>query len=196
MFRSIFNSRPFLWLLLSLPALPLLYGLAFGSLGLHVALHPTGETAARLTIIAMLISPLRIIFPRARWLYWLLRRRRDLGVAAFAYAAAHTAFYVIDKGAIDAILTDIAHGGIWTGWLAMLIFIPLALTSNDVSVRAMGRAWKGLQRWVYPAAVLTLLHWALLSHGIGGAIVHFLPLGLLETWRVIKLYGPHRLAQA
>ena len=59
----------------------------------------------------------------------------------------------------------------------------------DYAVRAMGPAWKTLQRWVYAAAVLTLLHWAAL-HGWKhpmGAIVHFAPLAALEAWRIWKI---------
>ena len=42
-----------------------------------------------------------------------------------------------------------------------------------------------LQRWTYAVAVLTLLHWAALHDwgGIGPALVHFAPLGLLEAYR-------------
>jgi len=54
---------------------------------------------------------------------------------------------------IQAMLDELWTPGIWTGWAAFLIFIPLAITSNDTSQRLMRKAWKQLQRWVYPAAV-------------------------------------------
>jgi sulfoxide reductase heme-binding subunit YedZ len=85
---------------------------------------------------------------------------------------------------IQAMLDELWTPGIWTGWAAFLIFIPLAITSNDTSQRLMRKAWKQLQRWVYPAAVLTLGHWIFVHNNIGPALVHFVPLAALELYRV------------
>jgi methionine sulfoxide reductase heme-binding subunit len=71
-------------------------------------------------------------------------------------------------------------------WLAFLIFVPLVLTSNTFSVRAMGRNWCVMQRFVYVAAVATLLHWIFIHNQIGGALVHFLPLAGFEVYRFWK----------
>lgn len=94
-------------------------------------------------------------------------------------------FYLLDAQTAARVLQDLPRLYIWTGWLAFLIFIPLAVTSMDYFVRQMGPRWKQLQRWTYAAAVLTLVHWAALHDwgGIGPALVHFLPLGLLEAYR-------------
>lgn len=48
-----------------------------------------------------------------------------------------------------------------TGWIAMFIFVALAVTSNNASVRALGKRWKSLHKLVYVAAILTFLHWIL-----------------------------------
>ena len=87
-------------------------------------------------------------------------------------------------------MADLPKFYIWTGWIAFLIFVPLAITSSDYFVRKMGRTWKTLQRWTYAAAVLTLLHWAALHDwgGLAPALVHFVPLGLLEGYRVWYWY--------
>ncbi|MEY3877743.1 MAG: hypothetical protein RLZZ191_1426, partial [Pseudomonadota bacterium] len=74
--------------------------------------------------------------------------------------------------------------GIWTGWAAMLLFIPLALTSNDASMRALKAGWKRLQRLVYPAALLVLVHWIFIHNNLGPALVHFVPLALLVAARL------------
>jgi len=60
----------------------------------------------------------------------------------------------------------------------------------DYCVRVMGSSWKTLQRTTYIAAVLTLVHWAALHNwgGVGPAMVHFLPLILLEMYRVWYWY--------
>ncbi len=114
------------------------------------------------------------------------KNRRYFGVAAFFYALAHTILYLVDLGTLQKVLSDLPHFYIWTGWLAFLIFVPLAVTSTDGWMRRLGRKWKTLQRTTYLAAVLTLLHWAALHdwNGLGGAMVHFLPLALLEAYRI------------
>jgi methionine sulfoxide reductase heme-binding subunit len=177
-------SRGVLWLILSLPAIAFAAGGITGNLSPHGALHPSGEMSARLMIITMMASPLRAVLPNARWVSWLMRRRRDLGVAAFAYAVLHTAFYLIDLGTFASVVSELGQAAIWTGWLACLVMLPLALTSNDVAVRRMGgRRWKALHRWVYPAAVLTVAHWAFIVGGIAAVTVHFLPLAVLLALR-------------
>jgi sulfoxide reductase heme-binding subunit YedZ len=156
----------------------------------HELLHPTGEFSARFMIIAMLASPLALVFKGWRGPLWLKKNRRYFGVAAFAYAFAHTVVYLIDIGTLASVLADLPKFYIWTGWLAFAIFVPLAVTSMDYFVRVMGPAWKKLQRATYAAAVLTLLHWAALNDwgGIGPAFVHFGPLFALEGYRVWYWY--------
>lgn len=185
-----------LWALMALPGLGILVSITgatdAGATGaaIHEALHPTGEFSARFMIIAMLASPLALVFKGWRGPRWLKKNRRHFGVAAFAYALAHTVLYLIDLGTVRQVMADLPKLYIWTGWIAFLIFVPLAITSSDYFVRKMGRNWKTLQRTTYAAAVLTLLHWAALHHwgGLGPALVHFVPLGLLEAYRVWYWY--------
>jgi len=185
--KSFFNSPYTFWGILSLPAIPMVIGLTSGDPKVvHQLLHPTGEFAARFMIITMIITPLVMLFKGWRGPRWLMKRRRYLGVAAFAYALAHTALYLLDEGAIAFTVGEISKLYIWTGWLAFLIFVPLAVTSTDGWVRKLGPQWKTLQRFVYGAAVLTLLHWAALHDwgGVGAAMVHFVPLIVLEAYRL------------
>lgn len=181
--KSIVNAPVFFWAILALPSIGMIAG-AFSGDSLEPLLHPTGEFAARFMIIAMMLTPLRLLFPSARWIAWLMKRRRYLGVAAFGYAALHTLYYLIDLGSLSVVLADAVKFGIWTGWVAFLIFVPLAITSNSYSVRAMGPGWKTLQRFVYVAAVATLLHWIFIHNDVGPALVHFLPLAALEAYRI------------
>lgn len=182
--KSIFSSRYFLWMLLALPSFGFAMGLANESMSAHQLLHPTGEFSARFMIIAMIATPLRLLFNGKSWTMWLVRNRRYFGVAAFMYAAFHTVLYVMDSGSLQEILGEVFKLGIWTGWIAFFIFIPLAITSNDASVKILRRKWKPLQRWVYPAAVLTMLHWMFVENNFGPAMVHFVPLAALEVYRV------------
>lgn len=191
--KAILNSPYAFWALLALPSIALINGALSGG-DLEPLLHPTGEFSARFMIIAMMLSPLRMLFPKSRSVGWLLRRRRYLGVAAFGYAALHTLYYVIDLGSLSAVIADITKFGIWTGWIAFVIFVPLAMTSNNASIRLLGRSWKTLQRFVYPAAIATLLHWIFIHNNIGPALVHFVPLAALETYRIWKNLSARRLA--
>jgi methionine sulfoxide reductase heme-binding subunit len=189
-------SRYILWAVLALPALPMLASLFSGRIdeegrtATEFLLHPTGEFAARFMIIAMVATPLRMLFPRAAPIRWLIKHRRAFGVAAFLYASFHTVLYIIDMGSLQAMLSEFTAIGIWSGWLAMLIFVPLGLTSNDASLRALGTAWKSLQRLVYPAAVATLVHWIFVHNNLGPALVHFVPLAVLEAYRIWHNFKP------
>lgn len=188
----ILKSRYILWALLALPSLPMLAGLMSGGTGAEGLLHPTGEFAARFMIVAMVISPIRLLFPNASWPFWLVRRRRCFGVAAFAYALAHTCLYIVDMASVRLMLDEFTALGIWTGWVAMAILLPLGFTSNNMAQRLLGHRWKQLQRGVYAAAVLTLVHWIFVHNNLGPALVHFVPLALLEAYRIRAVFwrGP------
>jgi methionine sulfoxide reductase heme-binding subunit len=181
-------SPYWLWLVLAIPAFVIIND-AITSTNpriFHILVHPSGETSARLLIVTLMATLLAMLFRKWQWPRWLVRNRRYFGVAAFAYAALHTLFYILDKSSIDRMVGELERLYIWTGWLAFLIFLPLAATSFDFAVRRMGRAWKSLQRWVYAAAALTLLHWAAL-HGWKEtipAMIHFGPLIALTIYRV------------
>ena len=176
------RGRLLLWLALALPALwvgwqwiatPESYG--FGH-----AIKDSGDWAAWLLLLTLAVTPLRLAFRRARWTLWLMKRRRDLGVASFAYAAIHTAIYLVDKASLAVILEQAAGANLLTGWLALAIFLPLAITSNDRSMRAMKRGWKRLHRLVHPAAVLVFLHWALTAFDPVTAYIHIGILAAIE----------------
>ena len=155
-------------------------------------LHGTGEFSARLMILSMMVSPLRLALPRARWVAWLLRKRRIIGVAAFLYALLHTLFYVIDMGSWQNVSVEFKSLGIWTGWLALVLFIVLGATSNDISVRRMGPQWKSLHRVIYPAAILVLVHWMVVHNNQRAALLNFTPLIGLELFRVFHLWKSGR----
>lgn len=185
--KSIFSSLYFMWVVLALPSIGMLVGLMNGR-DTASFLHGTGEYSARFMIIAMMLTPLVMLFPRSKILKELIRRRRALGVAAFCYAAAHTLFYLIDMESVQQVLEAFWVFSIWTGWAAFAIFIPLALTSNQMMVKKLRAKWKPLQRCVYVAAVFTLLHWIFIHNHIGPALVHFLPLAALESYRIFRNY--------
>ena len=86
---------------------------------------------------------------------------------------------------LPRILAEALEAGMLAGWLAFAIFVPLALTSNDASMRRLGAAWKRLHRAVYVAAVLSFTHWILTAFDATAAYTHLAVLATLETVRLI-----------
>jgi methionine sulfoxide reductase heme-binding subunit len=186
MLRIVLNNKPLLWLILSVPGAMMIYGFMSGRIDAADLLHPSGEFSARLMFLAMMIAPLSALLGRQGWLMWLMGRRRSFGVAAFGYALLHLVLYVIDMETIADMLAEIGALGIWTGWLAFVLMLIPALISNEASVRALRRTWKRVQQLVYPAAILTLVHWIFIHNNLVAALVHFVPLILLWGARFVK----------
>ena len=188
------RSQPYtLWALFAAPAIAMTVAIFTSDTPaemIHEMIHPSGEFSARFLIVAMMATPLALLLRGWRGPQWMKRNRRYLCLASFGYALLHTVLYLIDKAALDPVLSDLPKFYIWTGWIAFLIFVPLAVTSHDWFVRRMGTWWKWLQRWTYAAAVLTLAHWAALNDwgGVAPALVHFGPLIALEAYRVWYWY--------
>jgi methionine sulfoxide reductase heme-binding subunit len=175
------------WAVLALPALPMLGQLAGAdpARALQGIIHESGEWSARLMIIALMATPLMMLFKGWRGPRWLVRNRRYLGVASFAYATVHVVAYLWTES-VTRIIADLTQFDMAMGWLAFIVFIPLAATSADWAVRALGPKWKTLQRWTYAAAVFVLLHWAALHdwRGVGDVLVNFGPLIALTMYRL------------
>lgn len=187
MIKSAVNSRPLLWLVLALPGAWIAWRWAMtpDAYGYGHAIGDSGDWAAWLLMATLAVTPLRLAFRRQRWTGWLLRRRRDLGVASFAYAAGHLLIYLVRKASPELVLSELETSYILVGWLAFALFVPLAITSNDVSMRRLKRRWKTLHRLVYPAAVLTFLHWVWSAFDPTTAWIHVGILAAIEIVRVV-----------
>ncbi|MFK8101868.1 MAG: sulfite oxidase heme-binding subunit YedZ [Saprospiraceae bacterium] len=188
--KSFLTGKYVLWLLLALPGILSTKNYLAGSLNYAMMMHITGEFAGRFLVISLIATPLALLFPKSQVSKWLIRNRRFFGVGAFAYTLLHTIFYVL-KYPFGQLVSEFATLSILTGWIAFFIFIPLAMTSTDAAIKRMGPAWKKLQRWVYLAAVMAFAHWALLGlqgehASMGGALFHFVPVVLLQLYRVWK----------
>lgn len=187
---SLTTSRPLLWLLFALPGAWILghWALTPQTYGYGHAIADSGDWAAWLLLATLAVTPVRLLFRARKWTNRLLRRRRDLGVASFAYAAGHTVIYLYDRASLGRVIADLDMEELIVGWLALALFIPLAVTSNDKSVRALKRAWKSLHRLVYPAAVLTFVHWALAAFDPTTAYLHIAGLAVIEIVRIALQY--------
>ena len=139
----------------------LVWGAATDALGANPAealLRSTGEWSLRFLCLTLAVTPLR------RWTNWqvLAPLRRVLGLHTFFYAALHFLCYGwLDMGLdIGAIVADVVKRPfILVGTLALLALMPLAATSFNRAIRALGaRRWQRLHRAVYGIAGLALLH--------------------------------------
>lgn len=187
MVRTILGSRHLLWALLGIPAVLFIHRYFTTDVWPGDLLHPTGEMSARLIILALMLTPLSILFRGQSWIRWLIGRRRAFGVAGFGYALLHLVFYILDMETFENIVAEIGALGIWTGWAAFFLLLPIAMTSNEASMRALRKGWKRLQRLAYPAALLTLAHWLFIHDDATAALLHFAPLAALELYRIAHL---------
>lgn len=124
--------------------------------------HAMGERALQLVIVGLAVTPLR----RFTGLN-LLKFRRAIGVVTFSYVALHLIVWlVLDVQILSQILTDIAKRPYITiGMAAFVLMMPLAVTSNNFSVRHLGRRWRRLHLLTYPAALLGGGHYVMLAKG-------------------------------
>lgn len=173
-------AKTILWVLLAVPAVLMLWSFAQGEALAMDMLHPSGEMAIRLMILAMLAGPLSEFFGRNRFFRAWLAIRRNLGVAAFGYALLHLLFYLFDMRTVAAMVDELGLPGIWTGWLALALMIPPAAISFNYAMRKLGRNWKKVQRLVYLALLIGLAHWILLDWAWQPAAVHLAP--LIVAW--------------
>ena len=191
-FLKVLTSRYVLWLLLYLPFAGILMSYRSGRLYYGEVIHLSGEWSVRLMMLAMAATPLLLVFPGRAIPRWLIRNRRYLGVASFAYAALHTAVYLNKTALLADVWNDAVLPEYLSGWLAMIVFTLLAATSNDASVSRLKRAWKSLHRLVYAAAALSFAHWVLVAFDPVPAILHLGLLAGLEGYRLWRLHQIRR----
>ena len=182
-------AKGLLWFLLAVPGLWMLWSFAQQDVLAMDMLHPSGEMAIRLMILAMLAGPLSEFFGLNRFFRAWLGIRRNLGIAAFAYAMLHLLCYIFDMRTAAAMVDEMGLPGIWTGWLALALMIPPAAISFNYAMRTLGRNWKKVQRLVYLALLVGLVHWILLDWAWQPATVHLAP--LVIAW-ILRLLGRSR----
>ncbi len=183
-------DRAILWLVLAAPLALQTWRFAIEKTYYGEYLHWSGQWGARLLLATLAVSALRRFLPRAGVSRWLLRRRRDLGLITFTYAAAHIVAYLWRKMDWSLIVREAQDAGLAIGWLAGAILIALALTSNDTSVRRMGRRWRALHKSVYVAGILTFAHWILTAFDPAAGWLHAVVLIALLLLRL----APQRAA--
>lgn len=125
--------------------------------------HEYGEIALQLLIIGLCITPLRQFFGLN-----LIKFRRTFGVLAFTYVTLHLAVWAfLDVQTLGRVIEDIVKRPYITiGMAGFALLLPLALTSNNWSVRRLGPRWRPLHRLTYVAVLLGGIHYIWLVKGI------------------------------
>lgn len=136
-----------------------------GALGVDpvkVMEHEMGEMGLKVLILSLLVTPLRRFTGIS-----LLKFRRALGLIGFFYIFCHLLVWLVLDVQIPAqIWADILKRPYITiGMAGFLLLIPLALTSNALSIRKLGANWRRLHKLTYPAILLGGVHYLMLVKG-------------------------------
>ena len=136
--------------------------LALGDLGpnpVEKITHTTGDWTLRFLVCTLAVTPLRRVFEAPE----IIRFRRMLGLYAFFYGLLHLATFLwLDKFFdFSEILKDVAKRPFVTaGFTALLLMVPLAITSTAGWIRRLGGArWRKLHRLVYVSAAVGVIHY-------------------------------------
>ncbi|MFT4962310.1 MAG: sulfoxide reductase heme-binding subunit YedZ [Paracoccaceae bacterium] len=153
------------YLALAVPPPWLLYLGLTGGLGaepIKALEHELGELGLKLLVIGLAITPVRRYVGLN-----LIKFRRAIGVMTFVYIALHLLVWlVLDVQVLNEIWADILKRPyISIGMVAFVLMTPLAMTSNNWSVRRLGPKWRKLHKLVYGIAILGALHFVLLVKG-------------------------------
>jgi sulfoxide reductase heme-binding subunit YedZ len=183
-------AKPLAFVLGLLPLALLVGGAATGQLGPNPAealIRDSGEWTLRLLCLTLAVTPLR----QATGLHALARFRRLLGLFTFFYGLLHfLAYGWLDMGLmLPDMLADIAKRPfILVGTAALLLMAPLAATSFNRAIKALGAArWQRLHRTVYAVALLGLLHFFWMRAGkndFAEVAVYAGIVALLLGWRI------------
>ena len=194
-------AKPVLFIACLLPFAWLLYGAissAYGvnTLGANPAetlIRATGDWTLRFLCITLAVTPVRQWFKQPA----LARFRRMLGLFTFFYGCVHFLCYSwLDMGLVfDDIVRDIAKRPfILVGTTALLTMTPLALTSFNRAIKALGAArWQALHRAVYAVALLAILHFFWMraaKHNFAEVAVYAAIIGVLLGGRVLTRLQP------
>jgi len=131
---------------------------------IQAATIQTGHTAINLLVLSLACTPIRNIFGLTSFLQF----RKTLGLSAFFYAVLHFLIFILldFEFNLSWILDEIRFKPfIQIGLAALILLIPLSITSIPKVQRKMGKTWETLHKLVYFAALLVILHFLLATKG-------------------------------
>jgi sulfoxide reductase heme-binding subunit YedZ len=193
--QSFRKIKPIIFLVIIAPSLIWSYQLIVGNLGVNPIeklMDSLGEMALRLIVLTLLISSLNE-FKKFRFL---IEIRRMIGLFAFFYVSCHFLTYIALDHFFDMnfIIKDIIKRPFITfGFISFVFLIPLAITSPKIILKKIGfKVWKKIHYLIYPAAVLSSVHFYMLvrANKTEPAIYIFLILLLLLYRLYFKIILP------
>jgi sulfoxide reductase heme-binding subunit YedZ len=158
--KAIAFVKPVVFAAALLPAAALVYGFFTNDLTadpLDYLTDQTGTWALAFLIISLAVTPIR----RLTGWHAVIRLRRMLGLFSFFYALLHMLVWLVLSSLFDlaAMTKDVLERPFITvGMATFLILSVLAVTSNQISIRRLGRKWQALHRLVYVAAIGGVVH--------------------------------------
>jgi sulfoxide reductase heme-binding subunit YedZ len=155
--------------------------------------NPIAEIENELGLTALILLVASLACTPARWLLgwtWPTRIRRELGLFAFFYALLHFLVYLVPDQGLDAaaVVQDISQRPFITvGFAALVLLVPLAVTSTTASVRRLGyRRWQRLHQLAYVAGVLAVVHFVWrVKIDVSQPLIYAAVLGALLAVRVV-----------
>ena len=182
--------KPTLFLLCLLPIIWLIYRVATNGAGANpqeYLIRATGDWTLRFICIVLTVTPLRTITNTPQ----LARFRRMLGLFVYFYVVIHLLSYSwFDMGfdVADIVKDIIKRPFILVGFLAFLLLTPLAATSFNAAIKAMGaKRWQTLHKLVYVIAGLGVLHFFWMRAGkndFAEVFVYAAIIAVLLGWRL------------
>jgi sulfoxide reductase heme-binding subunit YedZ len=153
----------------------------------------TGYWTLLILLVTLSFTPLRLLTKTA----WPIQLRRMFGLFMFFYAVLHITTYLFLDYSFDwlDIQKDIIkHPYVLVGFLAFVLTIPLAVTSNNAMIKKMGRSWKALHQMIYVIAILGVVHfWWLVKKDVREPILFAVVLSALLLIRIYFKYKNQRL---
>ncbi|MBN2389690.1 MAG: ferric reductase-like transmembrane domain-containing protein [Anaerolineae bacterium] len=143
----------------------------------------TGRVSLDLLVLSLACAPLYTLTDFAP----LLHARRTLGLYAFLYVVVHfLTFAGWDYGFDVRLLWEAVfyQRYVIVGSIAGLILLALAITSTRGWQRRLGKWWKRLQRLVYLANALAVLHFAWLLKEPRRALPYAVVVAVLLVLRI------------
>ena len=191
-------AKPLLFVLALVPFAWLFFGAATNNLGANPAeylIRATGDWTLRFLCITLAVTPLRVMTGMPA----LARFRRMLGLFVYFYVVSHFLSYSwFDMGFDIADITkDIAKRPfILVGFSAFLLLTPLAATSFNRAVKALGaKRWQALHKLAYVVAGLGLLHFFWMraaKHNFAEVAVYAAIIAVLLGWRLAQYAASKR----
>jgi sulfoxide reductase heme-binding subunit YedZ len=181
------------WALCFLPVVVLLYRAFTDGLGANPISYVTnwlGQWTFRLLLVGLALTPIRIVTGLA----WPVLLRRLVGLFTFFYASLHFLVWILIDHFFnwDQMLADLVKRRyITVGMAALLLLIPLAVTSTNGMVKRLGgNAWRRLHQLVYLVGILAALHFLWLAKGFRPDV--FLYAGILALLLGVRLFDALR----